>query len=279
VGTPKKGVAVAERLADRVALVTGAARGQGRAEAVLLAANGAHVIGIDVCAPLPLVSYESATPADLEETAARVRDHGRQFVAARVDVRDLERLGEVVNDAVASLGRLDIVVANAGISAWGKVWELTSEEWQTMIDVNLTGVWNTLRCTIPTMIELGNGGSIIITSSVGGLKPLPGQAHYVAAKHGVVGLTRAAAVELGPHNIRVNSIHPWGVDTAMTSTDALQDILAENPTYAVSYSAALAAPRIATTEDIANAVLFLASDDSRCITGVQLPVDMGATKV
>jgi SDR family mycofactocin-dependent oxidoreductase len=271
---------VVERLADRVAVVTGAARGQGRAEAVILATHGAHVIGIDVCAPLPLVSYKSATPADLEETARMVRSQGRHFVGAQVDVRDLERLGEVIKDAVATLGRLDIVVANAGISAWGRLWELTPEEWQTMIDVNLTGVWNTLRCTVPTMIELGNGGSIIITSSVGGLKPLPGQAHYVAAKHGLVGLTRAAAVELGPHSIRVNSIHPWGVDTAMGSTTALEQILSENPTYAVSYSSApLADPRVARTEDIANAVLFLASDDSRCITGVQLPVDMGATKI
>jgi NAD(P)-dependent dehydrogenase (short-subunit alcohol dehydrogenase family) len=177
------------------------------------------------------------------------------------------------------LGRVDIVVANAGISAWGRVWELSPEEWRTMIDVNLTGVWNTLRCTIPMMIGFGHGGSIIITSSVGGLKPLPGQAHYVAAKHGLVGLAGAAAVELGPYNIRVNSIHPWGVDTAMGSPPALQEILAENPTYGVSYSAALAEPRVATTEDIANAVLFLASDQSRCITGVQLPVDMGATKV
>jgi len=269
-----------ERLADKVALVTGAARGQGRAESVLLAEHGAQIIGIDVCAPLPDIRYEPATPADLEETGRLVRKTGRTFLGAQIDVRDLPRLESLVADAVADLGRLDIVVANAGISTWGRLWELTAEQWQTMIDINLTGVWNTLRSTVPTMIELGNGGSIILTSSVGGLKALPGQAHYIAAKHGVVGLARVAAVELGPFNIRVNSIHPWGVDTPMGSAEALGELLTENPTYAVSYSGApLAEPRVATAVDIANTVLFLASDDSRCITGAQLPVDMGATKV
>ena len=260
--------------------MTGAARGQGRAEALLLAEEGADVIGIDVCAPLPTTAYPPSTPEDLAETARLVEAQGRRFVAAQVDVRDYAALEHAVADGVARLGRLDVVVANAGISAWGRVWELTPEEWQVMIDINLTGVWNTLRTTIPLMIEQGEGGSIIITSSVGGLKALPGQAHYVAAKHGLVGLTRAAAVELGPHNIRVNSIHPWGVDTPMGGGRHHVDALvAQSPSYGISYSAPLASPRVATPRDIALTVLYLASDESRCVTGTQLPVDMGATKV
>lgn len=271
---------MAGRLSGKVAFVTGAARGQGRAEAALLASHGADVIGVDVCAAIPGVDYQPATRADLEETGRLVGSCGRRFIEAVLDVRDLTGLERLVAEAVEALGRLDIVVANAGISTWGRLWDLSAQDWQTMIDINLTGVWNTFRATVPPMIDLGNGGSIIVTSSVGGLKALPGQAHYVAAKHGLVGLTRVAAVELGPFNIRVNSIHPWGVDTAMGSPAALEPILAANPTYAISYSGApLAEPRVATTEDIARTVLFLASDDSRCITGAQLPVDMGATKV
>jgi SDR family mycofactocin-dependent oxidoreductase len=268
------------RVRNKVALVTGAARGQGRAEAVLLAAEGADVIAIDVCAALPLVSYASATPDDLARTVALVEATGRRCIPAIVDVRDYEALAKATEVAMTSLGRLDIVVANAGISAWGRVWELSTEDWNTMIDVNLTGVWHTLRTTIPTMIEHGNGGSIILTSSVAGLKALPGQAHYVAAKHGLVGLTRAAAVELGPYNIRVNSIHPWGVDTEMNGRGpALEKLLDENPTYRISYSAALAYPRVASPEDIAQTVLYLSSDESRCVTGAQIEVDMGATKM
>jgi SDR family mycofactocin-dependent oxidoreductase len=269
-----------ERLSGKVAFVTGAARGQGRAESAVLAAHGADVVGVDVCAAIPGVAYAPATQGDLEETGRLVRENGRRFIGAVLDVRDLAGLERFAVEAVADLGRLDVVVANAGISTWGRLWELSAGDWQTMIDINLTGVWNTLRATVPSMIELGNGGSIIVTSSVGGLKALPGQAHYVAAKHGLVGLARVAAVELGPFNIRVNSIHPWGVETVMGSPAALEPILAENPTYAVSYSGApLAQPRVATTDDIAQTVLFLASDDSRCITGAQIPVDMGATKV
>ncbi len=267
------------RVAGKVALVTGAARGQGRAEAVLLAANGADVIGVDACTAFPTVAYRPATPDDLAETARLVRKESRRFVGAQVDVRDYAALERVVTEGTAELGRLDIVVANAGISTWGRVWELSPEEWQVMIDINLTGVWHTLRAAIPTMIEQASGGSIIITSSVGGLKALPGQAHYVSAKHGLVGLTTTAAVELGPYNIRVNSIHPWGVDTAMVEGSDIEGLLAANPTYAPSYASALSDPALASPLDIAQTVLYLASDESRCVTGVQLPVDMGATKV
>ena len=266
-------------VAGKVALVTGAARGQGRAEALLLALEGADVIGIDACAPMETVTYRAATPEDLRSTARLVEEAGRQFVAAQVDVRDAEGLLQAVRRGVEVLGRLDIVVANAGISTWGRLWELSPEQWQVMIDVNLTGVWHTLRAAVPIMIEQAQGGSIIITSSVGGLKALPGQAHYVAAKHALVGLTRAAAVELGPYGIRVNSIHPWGVDTEMVHGSNIEQLLADNPGYLASYSSVLTDPSVATPDDIAQTVLYLASQHSRCVTGAQLPVDMGATKV
>lgn len=275
------GAAGSGRVAGRVALVTGAARGQGRAEAVMLAAEGADVIGIDLCGPVATVGYAPATADDLAETARLVERQGGRFQPARVDVRDLPALTEAVTAATRELGRLDIVVANAGISTWGRVWELTSEQWQVMLDVNLTGVWHTLKATVPLLLDQGNGGSIVVTSSVGGLKGLPGQAHYVAAKHGLVGLVRAAAVELGPYNIRVNSIHPWGVDTHMVldSERIIGGLVAQCANYGVSYASALAEPGLATPEDIARTVLYLASDDSRCTTGAQLTVDMGATKV
>jgi SDR family mycofactocin-dependent oxidoreductase len=266
------------RLAGKVALVTGAARGQGRAEAELLSAEGADVIGIDVCAPMPTISYANASPEELDETAARVTANGRRFHGAQADIRDLGALEKAVQAGVTALGRLDIVVANAGISGWGRLWELTEEQWSVMIDTNLSGTWHTLRCTVPPLIDQGEGGSIIAISSVGGLKGLPGQAHYVAAKHGLVGLARAAAVELGPYRIRVNSLHPWGVDTAMVGGSEIEHLLRENPHYAASYGSVLPIP-LAEPLDIAAAVLFLASDDSRCITGAQFTVDMGATAV
>jgi SDR family mycofactocin-dependent oxidoreductase len=271
-------VAASNRLDGKVALVTGAARGQGRAEAQLLSAEGADVIGIDICAPMPTISYATATPEDLEETAAIVAANGRRFHGAQADVRDLGALEAAVQAGVAALGRLDVVVANAGISGWGRLWELTEEQWSVMIDTNLSGAWHTFRCTIPLLIEQGDGGSIIAVSSVGGLKGLPGQAHYVAAKHGLVGLARAAAVELGPHGIRVNSLHPWGVDTAMVGGGEVEHLLQESPHYAMSYGSVLPIP-LADPLDIAKAVVFLASDDSRCITGLQFTVDMGATAV
>jgi NAD(P)-dependent dehydrogenase (short-subunit alcohol dehydrogenase family) len=148
-----------------------------------------------------------------------------------------------------------------------------------MIDINLTGVWHTLKAAAPLMIDQGQGGSMILVSSVGGLKALPGQAHYVAAKHGLVGLCRTAAVELGPYGIRVNTIHPWGVDTPMAEHETLERLIERNPSYAGSFGSILPSPAIALPADIAEAVLWLASDESRIVTGAQIPLDMGATKV
>jgi hypothetical protein len=171
------------------------------------------------------------------------------------------------------------VVANAGISTWSRFWEMTEDQWQTMIDINLTGVWRTFKAATPVLLEQGRGGSLIAISSVAGLKALPGQAHYSSAKHGVVGLVRSAAIELGPHHIRVNSVHPWGINTRLAQDPDVATILEANPTYAGSFGSILPSPLPAEPSDIANAVVWLASDAARCVTGIQLPVDMGATTV
>jgi SDR family mycofactocin-dependent oxidoreductase len=264
----------------KVAFVTGAARGQGRAHAVKLAEEGADLILVDVAARPAETDYKPATPEDLAETVAAVEKLDRRVVHAVADVRDLEALEALVNEGIAQLGRLDIVVANAGIVSWGRLWEMNPKRWQDMIDINLTGVYNTLRAAAPAMIAAGNGGSIVATSSVAGIKSLPGQAHYSAAKHGVVGLVKSAAIELAPYRIRVNSIHPWGVRTPMGEMGPeAQQVFADNPSYQAAMGQILFEPPISEPEDIANAVLFLASDESRTITGTQLTVDHGATKI
>lgn len=268
------------RVAGKVALVTGAARGQGRAEAIRLAEEGADLIVTDLCASPTDLDYESATSAELAETVALIESLGRRTVHAIADVRDLPSLEQLVARGVAEFGRLDIVVANAGIVSWGRFWEMSPQRWQDMIDINLTGVYNTLRAAAPAMIEAGNGGSIIATSSVAGIKSLPGQAHYSAAKHGVVGLVKSAAIELAPYRIRVNTIHPWGVRTAMGEMGAdAQKIFTDNPSYQASMGQILFDPPISEPEDMANVVLFLASDESRTITASQLTADHGATKI
>ena len=256
---------MSNHLDGRVALVTGAARGLGRAICTSLAANGADVIATDL--------------SELDDTIADVEALSQRAFARNADVRDQASLDAAVRDGVAELGGLDIVVANAGISSWSRFWEMPEEQWQLMLDVNLGGVWRTFKATAPILIEQGRGGSIVAISSVAGLKALPGQAHYTAAKHGVVGLVGSAAIELGPFGIRVNSVHPWGINTRLAQDNEVETILAENPTYAASFGSVLPSPALAEPEDIANAVVWLASDAARCVTGIQLPVDMGATKV
>ena len=252
-------------LQGRVALVTGAARGLGQGICTSLAACGADVIATDV--------------SDLDGTAAAVTALGRRAVAREADVRVQESLDEVVGQGVTELGGLDIVVANAGISNWSRFWEMPEDQWQTMIDINLSGVWRTFKATASVLIEQGRGGSLIAISSVAGLKSLPGQAHYSAAKHGLVGLVGSAAIELGPYGIRANSVHPWGINTRLAQDPEVATILESNPTYVGSFGSILPSPTLAEPEDIANAVVWLASDATRCVTGIQLPVDMGATSV
>ncbi|MBA9005322.1 mycofactocin-coupled SDR family oxidoreductase [Thermomonospora cellulosilytica] len=263
------------RLTGKVAFITGAARGQGRAEAVRLAAEGADIIAIDlVDNPSPYVKYPPAAQADLDETAELVREQGRRVLARKADVRDLGELEAVVREGVSEFGRLDIVVANAGIVNYGRTWELTEEQWQDVIDVNLTGVWKTVRATVPILVEQGQGGSVILISSVAGLKGLPFLAHYAASKHGVVGLAKTLANELGEHDIRVNTIHPHGVRTGMTD-GSMGDLLAGSPMLGPIYMPALPYQMVE-PEDIANMVAFLASDEGKYITGSQMRVDLGA---
>ena len=266
-------------LTGKVAFVTGAARTQGRSHAVHLARAGADIIAVDACAAVAELGYPPATKEDLDDTVAAVEATGRRIVARVGDVRDQAALDGALADGVAALGRLDVVVANAGISSWGRFWEMPEERWLDMIDINLTGVWRTLRATAPVLIEQGEGGSIITISSVAGIKSLPGQAHYSAAKHGVVGLTKTASIELGPYGIRVNSLHPWGVDTPMAQDAELAGVLEAHPDYLASFGSILPQLGLAQPADISAAVVFLASDAARFITGAQLPVDMGATKV
>lgn len=269
------------KLDGRVAFVTGAARGQGRAEAVLLAEEGADIIAVDVCAAPAGIDYPPASPSDLAETVRLVEKYDRRIISAEVDVRDLSALSEVVTSGVAEFGgRLDVVVANAGIVSWGRFWEMDIERWNSMIDINLNGVFHTLRAAVPHMIEAGNGGSIIATSSSAGIKSLPGQAHYSAAKHGVVGLVKSAAQELAPYRIRVNSLHPWAVSTPMgTLGPEGEKVFADNPSYQNAMGQILFDPPSSDAEDIAKAVLFLSSDDSRTITAAQFTVDHGSTRI
>ena len=273
----------AGRVAGKVALITGAARGQGRAHALRLASEGADVILVDICRQIDTVPYPMATSGDLSETACSVEALGRRVVTAEVDVRDYGALQAAVDAGVNKLGRLDIVSAGAGIVSVGSAHELSTAAWRDVIDVNLTGVWHTTKAAIPAMIATGQGGSIIITSSSGGLMAVPNLVHYIAAKHGLVGLAKTLALELAPFFIRVNSIHPTTVNTHMVMNDAnfrlfrpdLTDPGVEDAREAFLGLNALPVPWIE-PEDVTNAVLLLASDESRYVTGVALPVDAGS---
>ncbi|MGY1841653.1 MULTISPECIES: mycofactocin-coupled SDR family oxidoreductase [unclassified Modestobacter] len=264
----------AGRFEGKVALITGAARGQGRAHAVRLASEGADVIAIDVNKSAATTAYPGPTPGDLAETARLVEEQGRRVVAREADVRDFAALSAAVQEGVAELGRLDVVIANAGICSANPSWDISVEQWQETIDTNLTGVFFTAKATVPVLIEQGTGGSIVITSSVAGLRGLPFLGHYAASKHGVVGLARSMANELGQHGIRVNTIHPHGVATGMT-VDDLQPLIAQHAaTLGPIFMQTLPDP-VSQPEDIADAVAWLASDQARHVTGIQLPIDLG----
>lgn len=275
------------RVEGKVALVTGAGRGQGRSHAARLAEEGASVIAFDICAPVASVSYPMATRADLDETCALVRAAGGRAYAAEVDVRDFGLLERELAAGIEALGGLDIVVANAGIASYAAGHEITEAAWQEMIDINLTGTWHTIKAAVPHLIAAGRGGSIVLTSSAAGLQGTPNLAHYVAAKHGVTGLTRTFANELAPHWIRVNSVNPTQVDTPMIMNDEIfrmfrPDLESPGRDDIVDVSIATNALPVPWVEsrDVSNAVLFLASDEARYVTGVALPVDAGIlTKV
>ncbi|MCK0173719.1 MULTISPECIES: mycofactocin-coupled SDR family oxidoreductase [Mycobacteriaceae] len=276
-------------LEGRVAFITGAARGQGRAHAVRLAADGADIIAIDICRPVSdTITYPAPTSEDLAETVRAVEATGRKVLAREVDIRDLAALQQVVADGVEQFGRLDIVVANAGVLSWSRLWEMSEDQWNTVIDVNLNGTWKTVRAAVPAMIEAGNGGSIIIVSSSAGLKATPGNGHYSASKHGLTALTNSLALEAGEFGIRVNSIHPYSIDTPMVEKDAMMEIFSKHPTFlhsfgpmpykAVAREGNAGLNDFMAPEEVADVVAWLAGDGSATISGSQIAVDRGTMK-
>ena len=269
-------------ISGRVALVTGAARGQGRSHAVRLAELGAHVVVVDICADVASIPYAQPGPDDLAETARLVEETGRSAVAVVADVRDVAAMAGAVDSALSRFGRIDVVCANAGVIQLKPATEISASDWADIIGINLTGVWNTISPAIAPMIEQRSGGSVIITSSAAGLKGPPNMAHYAASKSGLIGLMRSLAAELGPYRIRVNCIAPTTVDTDMVHWPEAYRIFRpdlESPerhdvVEAFSSLNVLPVPWIEAA-DVTNAVAWLASDDSRYVTGIVLPVDAG----
>ncbi|KUH83002.1 MULTISPECIES: mycofactocin-coupled SDR family oxidoreductase [unclassified Mycobacterium] len=270
------------RVAGKVAFITGAARGQGREHAIRLAEEGADIVAVDVCEDIDAAGYPGPSEADLDETAALVEKSGRRIVTAKADVRDLASLRSAVDRGVSEIGPLDIVVANAGISASPAPAAMIEESaWQTMLDINVTGVWHTVAAALRHMTN--GGGSIILVSSMLGLRGGGYMAHYASAKHAVVGLMNSLANELAPQWIRVNSIHPGNILTPMIDNDHfrrtvrpdLTDPTMEDATQVIGHFHLLPKPVIEASA-VSNAVLFLASDEAQYITGAALPVDAGA---
>ena len=268
-------------LDGKVAFVTGGARGQGRAHAVTCAREGADVIIVDVIDQLPTVAYKLATKDDLEETVRLVESHDRRAIAVKADVRIQGQLDAAVAAGLAELGKIDILIANAGIWTLGSFWELTDEQWEEMIGVNLTGVWKSAKAVAPHMIAHGSG-SIVITASVNALEAGQYTAHYVAAKHGLIGLMRNIALELAPYGIRCNAVCPGAVKTPMTNHQAAWDMFAGHPggseddmTEAGHHYTLLAGASWLDPQDVANAALYLNSGLAAKVTGATLPVDAG----
>ncbi len=271
------------RVEGKVAFVTGAARGQGRSHAVRLAEEGADIIAVDICRQIENTTSGS-TPDDLAETADLVKAQGRRIVTAEVDVCDFDALQAAVDSGVEQLGRLDIIVANAGIGTPGAMLdEMDESRWQQMLDVNLTGVWKSVKAGVPHIKAGGRGGSVILTSSVGGLNAYPHVGDYVSAKHAVVGLLRTFAVELGQFSIRVNSVHPTHVSTTLLLNESTYRTFRpdlENPgpddMAPICQNFHILPIPWVDAIDVSNAVLFLASVESRYVTGVPLPIDAGS---
>jgi SDR family mycofactocin-dependent oxidoreductase len=261
------------RFEGQVVFITGVARGQGRAEAVRFAAEGADIIGLDICADLETTVYPGPTPEDLEETARLVEKQGQRAVMSIADVRDYEQVKAALDLGVSQLGRLDVVVANAGMTTMANSWEIPLDNWKATIDICLTGAYYTARAAIPILIEQGTGGAIVFTSSVAGLRGLPMIADYVAAKHGVTGLAKTLANELGKYRIRVNSVHPHGVNTGLKP--GMRELLEQEPELSAFYQGALP-DQVSEPEDIAAAIAWLASNEARHVTGTQLSIDLGA---
>jgi SDR family mycofactocin-dependent oxidoreductase len=265
------------KLDGRVVFITGAARGQGRSHAVRLAQEGADIIAVDLGAQIDSVPYPLATPEDLEQTAREVEALGRRVFTQQADVRDAEALSAALESGVAELGPVDIVLANAGIIVMSP--DPPQSAWQDTVDVNLTGVYNAVRVAVPAMVERKAGGAIVLTGSTASLAGIggntPGGLAYTASKHAVVGLMRAWANYLAPHHIRVNSVHPTGVNTPMVVNDVMERLLMADPSTANAFNALPV--QLIEAIDVSNAIAWLVSDDARYVTGVALPVDAGYT--
>ncbi|HEY5855486.1 MAG TPA: mycofactocin-coupled SDR family oxidoreductase [Aldersonia sp.] len=265
----------ARRYEGKVVFITGAARGQGRAEAVRFAAEGADIIALDICEDLPTTQYPGATTEDLAETARLVEALDRRIVTSKTDIKDFDALKAAVEQGVRELGRLDVVVANAGMTTANLSWEIDLDHWHATIDNNLHGAFYTAKATVPIMIEQATGGAIVFTSSVAGLKGLPFLADYAAAKHGVTGLAKTMANELAKYRIRVNTIHPHGVNTGLTVPE-LHSKMETRQDLGLLFMGSLP-DQVSQSEDIAAAVAWIASNEARHVTGIQLPVDLGRT--
>lgn len=268
-------------LEGKVAFITGAARGQGRSHALRLAGQGADVIAVDICRQLDDVEYPMATEDDLEETVKLVKDLGRRAVGRVADVRDLAALQAAFDAGIDELGGVDIVLANAGVMPVTNAVADRDAAWHVAIDVMLTGVSNAIRVAVPHLVERGEGGSIVLTGSTAAIAPrlaldmaTPGMTGYVAAKHGVVGLMRAYAHALAPHNIRVNAVHPTGVMSPMIENEAFGEWVMTHPSVGESMQNKLPVPAIECS-DVSNAVAWLVSDEARYVTGIELPVEAG----
>lgn len=278
-------------LEGKVAIISGAARGQGRSHAVRLAEEGADIVAFDICENVAACPWDLASEEELAETVKLVEALDRRIVARKVDVRDVEGVEQLVADGVAELGRLDIVVANAGIMSYGHSWELDHATWRETIDINLTGAWNLVRASLPTMREAGRGGSIVLTSSSAAHIGLPNLVHYASAKAGLVGMMQVLATELGPDMIRVNTIHPTGVGTKMLRNEVTYEVFlgganlvpgeAFSPESEESVQAAMKGlnsmpiPWIEPV-DISNAIVYLTSELGRYVSGTQFRVDAGS---
>jgi len=270
------------RLEGRVAFVTGAARGQGRSHAVRLAQEGADIIAVDISAQIETVPFPMGTPDDLAATVEEVEALGRRIIASAVDVRDYDALKATLDDGVARLGRLDIVAANAGIVSFGRAEELTEQAWRDMIDVNLTGVWHTVKAAVPQMIEQNSGGAITFIGSTEALKGAENISSYAASKHGVTGLMTSLARELGEYGIRVNSVNPTCVDTDMINNPFVYKLFRpdlEQPTredVVDSFAGTLILPvPWIEPSDVSKAILYLASESGRYITASTMVIGAG----
>jgi SDR family mycofactocin-dependent oxidoreductase len=268
-------------LDGKVALITGGSRGQGRAHALTCAREGADVIIVDIADQLTTVPYKMARQDDLDETAKQVEALDRRILALKGDVRDQGQLDAAVAQGIAEFGQIDILIANAGIWTMAPFWELTEDQWEEMIGVNLTGVWKSAKAVAPHMIER-QAGSIVITSSTNGIEPGLNYAHYVAAKHGVIGLMKNIALELAPYGIRCNSINPGAIRTPMTDHQGAWDMFAGHPGGTEEdlieggyHFTALKGTSFMDPQVIADTALYLNSDLAAKVTGVTIPVDAG----